>query len=141
MSQPERESPVTEETGVKATKEATRRERADYRLSGIVKLIAENGTARILIAAGVLIPLTFLYRIPSDDWQANVVLLIVSLFLVGAGTVIRVSAMKHGQFSGRTMLLRCGRCKRVITKDVDVGSPPTTFKCGRSDCGAINIIQ
>ena len=85
-----------------------------------IKLIAEHGASRVLIAAGITIPISYLIRIPSEHWEYNVALLLGSISMILAGAFIRISEMHHKIFSGRTILLRCQSCSHVIGNINDI---------------------
>ncbi len=107
----------------------------------ILKAIIEHGIPRALVAFGIGIPVYFLIEIPSQDWQTNVGLLILSLLMIVAGASVRIFEMKYGVFSGRIVLVRCHNCNEAITTDsIEVGNkPPQPIRCNH--CQAINIIQ
>jgi hypothetical protein len=111
------------------------------RLAGIAKLIVEHGIPRVLVAAGIAIPVSFLVEVPSEDWQINIALLILSLSMIVIGSLIRIFEMKYGVFSGRTVLLRCRNCGEAITSGVVAlgNKPPQLIQCNR--CQAVNIVQ
>lgn len=111
------------------------------RLAGIAKLIVEHGIPRVLVAAGIAIPVSFLVQVPSEDWQINIALLILSLSMIVIGALVRIFEMKYGVFSGRTTLLRCRKCGKAITSGVVAlgNKPPQLIQCNR--CQAVNIVQ
>jgi len=111
------------------------------KLAGIAKLIVEHGIPRVLVAAGIAIPVSFLVEVPSKDWQINIALLILSLSMIVIGALVRIFEMKYGVFSGRIVVLRCHNCHEAITTGVvELGNkPPQLIQCNR--CQAVNIIQ
>ena len=112
-----------------------------WKLAGIAKLIVEHGIPRVLVAAGIAIPVSFLVQVPSEDWQINIALLILSLSTIVIGALVRIFEMKYGVFSGRTTLLRCRKCGKAITAGVVAfgNKPPQLVQCNR--CQAVNIVQ
>jgi len=81
-------------------------------------LTAEHGIPRVLVAGGIAILISFLVGVPSKDWQIKIALLIVSLFMIVIGALIRIFEMEYSVFSGRTVLLRCRNCGEAITAGV-----------------------
>ena len=63
------------------------------KLAEIVKLTAEHGIPRVLVAGGIAILISFLVGVPSKDWQINIALLIVSLSIIVIGALIRIFEM------------------------------------------------
>jgi len=112
-----------------------------WRLADLAKMTAEHGIARILVASGIAILITFLIKIPAENWQINVALLAVSLLVIAVGALIRIFEMRYGVFSGRIVLLRCKNCGQAITSGVVAlkEKPPQMVQCNK--CQAINIIQ
>lgn len=112
-----------------------------WKLADLATMTAEHGIARILVASGIAILITFLVKIPADDWRINVTLLAVSLSVIAIGALIRIFEMRHGVFSGRILLLRCKNCGHAITSGVVAvkEKPPQMVQCNK--CQAINMIQ
>ena len=103
----------------------------------LLNYISEHGTSRVLVAAGITIPLTYIVRIPSGDWQTNLMILTTGLSMVIAGSAIRIWEMKSGIFSGRTILVVCQNCHRPVNVAGGLtGKPPWS-----AQCHAVNIVQ
>ena len=118
--------------------------RLPFGMGQLLKMIVEHGVARVLIVVGLIIPLYFLYDIPSEDWRTNLSLLVAASVAVVAGSAVRVMQMINGVFSGRIMLLMCQKCRKPITQFDTAGftgKPPAVAQCKEPGCMAVNIFQ
>lgn len=113
-------------------------------ISELVKLVAEHGIARIAVVGGLAIVIYLLFSLPHAAWQINVTFIAGAVTIVAAGSFVRWAEMRYNLLSGRTMVLRCAKCREPLTF-TPMGEqqliPPLFIQCSNKKCKAINLVQ